>query len=69
MTYLSTTDLTDDPELCGAFCVWLTRDPAQFKWLTGRLVSATWDPDELLAKKDDIIKGDLLKFKARTTLD
>ncbi|CRG91995.1 hypothetical protein PISL3812_09049 [Talaromyces islandicus] len=61
--------LTDDPELCGAFCVWLTQDPARFQWLSGRLVCATWDPEELLAKKDDIVKGDLLKFEARTTLD
>ncbi|KAH8688989.1 putative short-chain dehydrogenases/reductase [Talaromyces proteolyticus] len=61
--------LTDDPDLCGAFCVWLTRDPSQFQWLSGRLVSATWDPEQLLSRKDDIVKGDLLKFEARTTLD
>ncbi|PCH02823.1 Short-chain dehydrogenase/reductase SDR [Penicillium occitanis (nom. inval.)] len=61
--------LTDDPDLCGAFCVWVSRDSARFKWLNGRLVSATWDPEELLAKKEDIVKGDLLKFEARTTLD
>ncbi|OKL59805.1 hypothetical protein UA08_04947 [Talaromyces atroroseus] len=61
--------LTDDPDLCGAFCVWITQDPSRFRWLSGRLVSATWDPEELLARKDEIVKGDLLKFEARTTLD
>lgn len=36
------------------------------RWLNGRLVSATWDPDELLGKKEEIIKGDLLKYEAIT---
>ncbi|OJD30367.1 short-chain dehydrogenases protein [Diplodia corticola] len=58
--------LVDDPELCGHFLVWLTREPGRFRWLNGRLVSATWDPDELLAKKDEIIAGDLLKFEVKT---
>ncbi|KAK0609172.1 Dehydrogenase/reductase SDR family member 1 [Lasiodiplodia hormozganensis] len=58
--------LVDDPELCGHFLVWLTREPGRFQWLNGRLVSANWDPDELLAKKDEIIAGDLLKFEAKT---
>ncbi|OMP88556.1 Oxidoreductase ucpA [Diplodia seriata] len=58
--------LVDDPELCGHFLVWLTRVPGQFQWLNGRLVSATWDPDELLAKKDEIVAKDLLKFEVRT---
>ncbi|KAK8152569.1 putative short-chain dehydrogenases/reductase [Phyllosticta citrichinensis] len=59
--------LTDSPDLCGAFCVWLTKDPDRVMWLNGRLLSATWDPDELLAKRDDVIKGDLLKFVAVTS--
>ncbi|KAL1644978.1 hypothetical protein SLS58_004049 [Diplodia intermedia] len=58
--------LVDDPELCGHFLVWLTRVPGRFQWLNGRLVSATWDPDELLAKKDEIVAKDLLKFEVRT---
>jgi hypothetical protein len=62
-------DLTDDADLCGGVCVWLSRDAARFAWLNGRLVSATWDPEELLAKKEDVVMGDLLKFEARTTLD
>ncbi|KAK7557660.1 putative short-chain dehydrogenases/reductase [Phyllosticta citricarpa] len=59
--------LTDSPDLCGAFCVWLTKYPERVMWLNGRLLSATWDPDELLAKKDEVIKGNLLKFVAVTS--
>lgn len=58
--------LVDDPELCGHFLVWLTREPGSFNWLNGRLVSANWDPDELVEAKEQIIEGDLLKFEAKT---
>jgi hypothetical protein len=34
-------------------------------WANGRLLSATWDVDELLEKKDRIEKLDLLKFSLR----
>ncbi|KAF2637881.1 NAD(P)-binding protein [Massarina eburnea CBS 473.64] len=56
-------DLTDDVGLCGAFCVWLSRD--RKTWLNGRLVSAKWDVDELEAKKEEIEGGDLLKLGFR----
>ncbi|KAK8085802.1 hypothetical protein PG997_007073 [Apiospora hydei] len=59
-------DLVDDPELCGAFCAWLTRDARSMRWLNGRLVSATWDPEELLSRKEEIVKGDILKYEAKT---
>ncbi|EKG11411.1 Short-chain dehydrogenase/reductase SDR [Macrophomina phaseolina MS6] len=59
-------NLVDDPELCGHFLVWLTREPGRFQWLNGRLLSANWDPDELLERKQQIIEGDLLKFEAKT---
>jgi phage terminase large subunit-like protein len=55
--------LTDDVGLCGAFCVWLSR--VRPKWLNGRLVSAKWDVDELMAKKDVVEDQDLLKFGFR----
>ncbi|KAL8947330.1 MAG: hypothetical protein Q9222_006374 [Ikaeria aurantiellina] len=57
--------LVDSVDLCGAFCVWLTRDASAMRWLSGRYLSAKWDVDELLAKKQDIIKGDLLKASMR----
>ncbi|KAF1942063.1 NAD(P)-binding protein [Clathrospora elynae] len=55
--------LTDDVGLCGAFCIWLSREKRM--WLNGRLLSATWDVDELLEKKDQIEAQDLLKFGFR----
>ncbi|KAK5120683.1 hypothetical protein LTR85_006041 [Meristemomyces frigidus] len=53
----------DSPDLCGSWCVWLTKDGSQKHWLSGRLVSASWDVDEVDAKKDEIVEKDLLKFK------
>ena len=58
--------LTDGVELCGAFCVWLTKDAREKLWLSGRWVSATWDTEELTTKRDGILEKDLLK--ARITL-
>ena len=60
-------DLTDSPDLCGAFCVWLMRDPERVMGLNGRLLSAKWDPEELLAKKQEVVEGALLKFEAVTS--
>ena len=34
-------------------------------WLAGRYLSANWDMDELMSKKDEIVEKDLLKFKMR----
>ncbi|TKA29485.1 hypothetical protein B0A50_03498 [Salinomyces thailandicus] len=53
--------LTDHPDLCGACAVWLTKDD-QKRWLSGRLVSANWDVDELEALKEEIVKQDLYKL-------
>jgi NAD(P)-dependent dehydrogenase (short-subunit alcohol dehydrogenase family) len=53
--------LSDDPGLAGAFCVWLSREKRE--WLSGRFVSCNWDVEELEARKEDIVKGDLLKFR------
>ena len=60
-------DLVDDPELCGSFLVWLTKEPGVMNWLNGRLISANWDPEELLKKKNDVLKGDLLKIEVVTS--
>ncbi|KAI0076873.1 NAD(P)-binding protein [Panus rudis PR-1116 ss-1] len=60
--------LLDDPTLCGAYCVWVTKDTKESKWLNGRLISACWDPKELLAKKEEVIRGDLLKFELATSV-
>jgi len=51
----------DSAELCAGFVVWFTKE--ERKWLGGRYCSATWDVDELVAKKDEIVEGDKLKFR------
>lgn len=51
--------MTDTPELCGGFVVWLTK--GERAWLGGRYVSATWDVTELEAMKEEIVQGDKLK--------
>lgn len=53
--------LKDSPELCGGFLVWLTKGART--WAGGRYLSATWDVDELEARKDEIVNGDKLKLR------
>lgn len=60
---LTRIDLTDDVDLCGAFCVWLSHEKKM--WLNGRLISATWDADELSEKRSMIVTEDLLKIGYR----
>ncbi|KAK5168198.1 uncharacterized protein LTR77_006767 [Saxophila tyrrhenica] len=55
--------LVDSPELCGAFCVWLTKEGNGSSWLSGRLCSANWDVDELEGRRGEVVKGDLLKIR------
>lgn len=53
----------DDPELCGAWCVWMTKEKGKYSWLSGRFVSANWDVEEFEARKKEVVDGDLLKMK------
>lgn len=53
--------LVDTPGLAGGALVWLAKERRE--WLCGRYVSVNWDVDELEDKKDDIVKGDLLKVR------
>ena len=49
----------DEPSLAGCLAVWLTTEEAKF--LNGRYVNASWDVDDLVAKKDEIVeKGELV---------
>ncbi|KAJ9501885.1 hypothetical protein H2202_002847 [Exophiala xenobiotica] len=54
--------LTDDVDLCGAVCVWLSKQLNDLSWLSGRLISATWDMEELMSRRKQIEDRDLLKF-------
>ena len=53
--------MIDTPDLCAGVVVWLTK--GQREWLNGRYVSATWDVDELEAKREEIVEGDKLKLR------
>ncbi|KAF8846943.1 putative oxidoreductase ucpA [Acephala macrosclerotiorum] len=51
----------DSPELCGGFCVWLTREDRG--WLRGRYLSVNWDVDGLEKMRGEIEGTDKLKMR------
>jgi len=53
--------LSDQPALAGDSFVWLTAERRE--WLAGRYVAATWDMNELLDKRENIEKNDLLRIR------
>ena len=60
-------NLQDTPQLAGDAMVWLTAERRQ--WLAGRYVSVNWDAEELLEKRDKIVKDDLLKVRLDVGLE
>jgi hypothetical protein len=52
---------SDDEGLAGAMCVWLSKE--RRAWLSGRYVSCNWDVGELEGRKEEIVRGDMLKFR------
>lgn len=54
-------ELMDTPQLAGDFFVKAVAERRE--WLAGRYVAVNWDWKELEAKKDDIVRKDLLKVK------
>ncbi|KAI3323714.1 NAD(P)-binding protein [Xylariaceae sp. AK1471] len=57
--------LNDTLALPADTIVWLTKEHRP--WLSGRFVSVAWDMEELLSKKDMIVKDNLLKFRVTTS--
>ncbi|KAF2726290.1 NAD(P)-binding protein [Polychaeton citri CBS 116435] len=62
--------LTDSPDLCGAFMVWISSTSSAFgqnvlrkDWLSGRFVDAKWDVEELEGKREELGDGDSLKLR------
>ncbi|KAF2683878.1 oxidoreductase-like protein [Lentithecium fluviatile CBS 122367] len=53
--------LTDEPALPADTMVWLCSE--RRTWLSGRYVSVDWDMAELEAKREEVVKGDLLKVR------
>jgi hypothetical protein len=44
----------DSPLLVGGVCVWVTANEERSQFLSGRITSANWDVEELVARKVDI---------------
>ncbi|KAK5958467.1 hypothetical protein OHC33_000310 [Knufia fluminis] len=57
--------LVDDVGLCGAFVVGVSKrvGRGELGWLGGRFVSATWDVDELVGRREVVVGRDLLRFQ------
>lgn len=45
----------DSPELTGGLCTWVAADRARSEFLSGRVICANWDVEELVARKADIV--------------
>jgi NAD(P)-dependent dehydrogenase (short-subunit alcohol dehydrogenase family) len=58
--------LTCEPELPADALVFLTRERRE--WLAGRYVSVQWDMEEFLQKRDEILRGELLKVRMAVNL-
>jgi len=56
----------DTPELSGSVLAWLATKKAHF--LSGRFISVNWDVDDLVARKDEIVRDGLLQLKLNATL-
>jgi hypothetical protein len=52
---------TETPYISADPIVFLTREKRD--WLQGRYINCTWDMEELVAMKDEIVKGDKLKVR------
>ena len=50
----------DTPELVGGVAVWLATEEAKF--MSGRFISANWMVDELVQRKEEIVKEGKLLF-------
>jgi hypothetical protein len=52
---------TETAELSADTIVYLVGEKRN--WLAGRYINCTWDMPELMAQKDEIVKGDKLKVR------
>jgi NAD(P)-dependent dehydrogenase (short-subunit alcohol dehydrogenase family) len=58
----------DTFELVGGTAVWLSSFEESRNWLSGRYVSANWNVDDLVSRKDEIVGKELLKMNIMGTL-
>ncbi|KAI1380462.1 NAD(P)-binding protein [Hypoxylon crocopeplum] len=59
--------LVDEPRMPADSTLWLTSE--RRPWLNGRFIVTNWDMEELEARKDEIVKKDLLKFRLTTAFE
>lgn len=59
--------LIDTPEMSADTLVWLTAERRE--WLAGRYLSAQWNMEEVLAKKERIIREDHLVMRMAVGTD
>ena len=59
--------LVDTPQLSGDAVVFYTAERRE--WLQGRFVSTEWDMEELLQKREKIVRDDLLKVRLDVGLE
>jgi NAD(P)-dependent dehydrogenase (short-subunit alcohol dehydrogenase family) len=50
----------DDPSLTGGTLAWLAADHERSRFLSGRTIHANWDVEGLVARRDEIVKENLL---------
>ena len=58
----------NSPALTGGTIVWLVADPARSQFLNGRVITAEWDVEELVARKEEIVSRNLLTMQLNATL-
>ncbi|KAF3032389.1 hypothetical protein E8E12_003432 [Didymella heteroderae] len=59
----------DTPELIGGIGVWLAGwEGPDRSFLSGRFVASNWDAEDLVGRKDEILKKDLLKMDLNAKL-
>jgi len=58
----------NSPALTGGTLVWLAADPTRSQFLNGRALTAGWDVEELVARKDEIVSKNLLTMQLQATL-
>ncbi len=54
--------LDDEPGLCGAVCVSVSKQSQKLSWVSARFVSANWGIEALVVRKEEIVSGDEMEF-------
>jgi NAD(P)-dependent dehydrogenase (short-subunit alcohol dehydrogenase family) len=58
----------NEPSLTGDTIVWLAANPARSHFLNGRVITAEWDVEELVTRKEEITGRNLLTMQLQAVL-